>query len=509
MTTGYGCCLANQCDQSLLRNHFAFELARGFDRIDFAPSSTSVEVYLNGEYRGVYLLAEEIKVSNDRVNVEEAADGTETGFLVELSSYASGDWIFNLGNRQYQVRSDLPEDTATSKQQFKYIKTYIKQCWEAVRSGSREEIEKYMDLDAYVDTYLVEEITKNLDLGWDSYYLHKDIGGKLVLGPMWDFDLSFGNSNEGCEYYTDIYAGVDSRNGLGNPWYIEASKQKWFRELVTARWDEVYDSIVSPLPSQILAEGRRGYGSYCRNFLKWQIFGTVQNRETHFITSLKNYTEHYEYFAEWAGDRIEWLNDYYRSDAYINGEFITGSGNGSASTPLASTPLVSHADGAPDGNVYGNDATQTLMDEYADLTDKLELESADADGFDGEGPENLFDGDASTKYCYQPDGGESEIYFSASEAVTAYAYVFRTANDTSDNTDRNPDSWILYGRNSDAVNWVVIDEVSGGESKLDAVNYTCFGFDITAPAAYKFYKLLIKNDGIMQLSDIILLGNTH
>jgi hypothetical protein len=55
----------------------------------------------------------------------------------------------------------------------------------------------------------------------------------------------------------------------------------------------------------------------------------------------------------------------------------------------------------------------------------------------------------------------------------------------------------------------VIGEVSGGESKLDAVNYTCFGFDITTPAAYRFYKLLIKNDGVMQLSDIILLGSTH
>jgi Spore coat assembly protein len=494
--------LANQCDQSLLRNHFAFELAKSFDKIEFAPSSTSVEVYLNGEYRGVYLLAEEIKVGSSRVDVDDNTDEVDTGYLVELSAYAAGDWIFNVGSRQYQVRSDLSTDQATATKQYQFISDYMNKCWDAVNSGNREEIEKLIDIDAYVDTYLVEEITKNLDLGWDSYYLHKDKGGKLVLGPMWDFDLSFGNSNEGCQYYTDIYAGVDSRNGLGNPWYTQASKLDWFRELVVQRWDKVYDSIVSKLPAQILAEGQRGYNSYCRNFLKWQIFGTVQNRETELITSLKNYKEHYEYFSEWVKNRIEWLDNYYHTDEYKNGDFIKADNNQGGGGGW-----WGGGGGAPADDVYGNDETKTIMKTYTPFDGKLTLDSADSPGYDNENPDNLFDSDASTKYCYQLDNGyENDIVFTASKAFTVKAYVLRTANDTEAYTDRNPDKWVLYGRNSENEDWVVIDSVDDGENQLDAVNYTCFGFTVDNPISYKYYRLWIKNDGTMQLSDLILFG---
>ncbi len=494
--------LANQCDQTLLRNHFAFELAGEYDQIDFAPSSTSVEVYLNGEYRGVYLLSEEIKVGNDRVDVDKKLKGADTGFLVELSAYSSGDWIFNVGSRQYQVRSDLSTDKKLAEEQYEFIKTYMNKCYEAVKSGDRAEVEKYIDINSYIDTYLVEEITKNLDLGWDSYYLHKDKGGKLKLGPMWDFDLAFGNSNEGCEFFTDIYAGIDSRNGLGNPWYTEASKLPWFRELIVQRWDATYESIISKLPSKIIAEGERGFNSYSRNFLKWKIFGTTQNRETKFITSLKNYKEHYEYFAEWVENRINWLNDYYHTDEYKNGDFIKKTNNGG----WGNQDEIHWGGGAPDEDIYGNDETKKLMKEYKPFKGELKLDEAVAPGFGGEGPENLFDGAAASKYCYDNGGGDNEILFSASEQFTAKAYVLRTANDTSQYNDRNPDKWVLYGRNAETEEWRVIDSVDDGESRLEAADYTCFGFKINTPALYKHYRLFIENDSTTQLSDILLLG---
>jgi len=489
--------LANHCDQSLLRNHFAFELAREFDRIDFAPASTSVDVYLNGEYRGVYLLAEEIRVSKARVDVSKDMTQADTGFLVELSSYAQGDWIFRVGSRQYQVRNDLSDNPEIAQKQFEFIKDYMRKCWDAVQTGDRAEIEKYIDINSYVDTYLVEEITKNLDLGWDSYYLHKDKGGKLILGPMWDFDLSFGNANEGCEFYTDIYAGIDSRNGLGNPWYVEASKQRWFRELVVQRWDEMYDKVISKLPERILAEGQRGYNAYCRNFIKWPIFGTRQNRETEFITRLKNYKQHYEYFAEWVKNRIDWLHDYLHSGKYLEGEFLNTRSYGG----------WGGWGGWQIGDIYGNDKTKSLMNELKPYNGKIKLLEAGAEGFGNEGPENLFDGEPFTKYCYEVNrGSENTVIFELAEPFEAKAYVFRTANDTSSYPDRNPDRWVLYGRNSESEEWVEIDSKDNGESLLKPVDFTLFGFEIKNPTPYKYYKLWVKNKGIMQLSDLILLG---
>jgi hypothetical protein len=130
--------LANVCDQSLLRNHAAFEFMRGFGGIKFAPASISVEVYLNGEYRGVYLLAEEINVDANRVAVDE--DNTEKsvdiGYLIEMTYNAAGT-TFSAADRVFQVHNDLSEDSVLSGKQLSYISDYVQQCLDAVKVGDR------------------------------------------------------------------------------------------------------------------------------------------------------------------------------------------------------------------------------------------------------------------------------------------------------------------------------------------------------------------------------------
>ena len=177
--------LANVCDQSLQRNHVALELARSLSGVDFSPASMSVEVYLNGEYRGVYLVAEEIRDSQARVWIDTTNYETETdiGYLVELSGYSDKE-IFYVGGKLYQVHSDLSSNNRTKKKQIEYISAYMERALEAVRSGSREEMEKYVDLDTLIDTYLVEEVVKNLYTGCDSYYLYKNKVVKLPFSPI-------------------------------------------------------------------------------------------------------------------------------------------------------------------------------------------------------------------------------------------------------------------------------------------------------------------------------------
>ncbi len=309
--------LANHCDQSLLRNHMALELSRYFQGIAWGPASTSVEVYFNGEYAGVYLLAEEIKVSGDRVNIQDTnVDGLDTGYLVELSNYAERD-TFNVANRTYQVHSDLSTDGVTKRKQINYIRKYIQQCHDALAEGDEATFRQLVDVESFLAAYMVEEIVKNLDSQWDSFYLYKDAGGKLCFGPVWDFDLSLGNADEGAEEYTDIFVGngQGSKNGP-DAWFTLAMEQKWFRQLVAEKWAEVYDSIAQ-MPQFIMDEGKLGLGSYKRNFKRWDIFGTVQNRETHYITSLRTYKAHYEYLAQWLTNRIAWLDGAFRSEVFV------------------------------------------------------------------------------------------------------------------------------------------------------------------------------------------------
>ncbi|MBQ3592059.1 MAG: CotH kinase family protein, partial [Clostridia bacterium] len=143
------CLLANQCDLSLQRNRISFEFCRYMDGIDWSPACTPVEVYLNGEYVGAYLLVEEIKVSGDRVHITDTApDEIDTGYLVEMSNYAEGDTLFHVNGRAYMIHSDLSENLGTWKKQRSFIRDYITEAQNALLTGTREEAAKWLDLDS-------------------------------------------------------------------------------------------------------------------------------------------------------------------------------------------------------------------------------------------------------------------------------------------------------------------------------------------------------------------------
>ena len=312
------CLLANQCDLSLQRNRISFEFCRYMDGIDWSPACTPVEVYLNGEYVGAYLLVEEIKVSGDRVHIEDTApDEIDTGYLVEMSNYAEGDTLFHVNGRAYMIHSDLSENLGTWKKQRSFIRDYITEAQNALLTGTREEAAKWLDLDSLAAAYLVEETILNLDSQWDSFYLHKDAGGKLVVGPVWDFDLSMGNADDGSDDYRGLFVGNGRGSGNGyDSWFGGALAQQWFREMVAEKWAEVYDSFVQ-MPLFIRDEAEIGWDSYQRNFAKWNIFGQKQNRETPAVVALKNFGEHTDYLIDWLEHRIAWLDELFRNPAFV------------------------------------------------------------------------------------------------------------------------------------------------------------------------------------------------
>ena len=84
--------------------------------------------------------------------------------------------------------------------------------------------------------------------------------------------------------------------------------------------------------------------------------------------------------------------------------------------------------------------------------------------------------------------------------------MFRTGNDTREYSSRNPDSWALYGRQNAADEWTLIDEVTDGEESMGPTNQLWYGFEIENPEAYKYYKFVFRENGIIQLSEIRLLG---
>jgi hypothetical protein len=377
--------IADHCDQALLRNWTVLNFTRQYSCLAWNSAASSVEVYLNGEYRGVYLLCEQNQVNKNRVAITEepeATDPSQTGYLIELSGYAEDPKFSISGNGysgpSYQIISDLSTSNSLKNKQISYIQDYLQRCWNAVAGGKQSEVEALMDIDSLVDSYLIEELFKNLDAGWDSFYMYKDVDGKLYFGPIWDFDQCGGNADEGCENYEGL------RGGITNIWFKTLLKTSWFKQLLTKRWNEL-KSKIDTIPTMITTQAKKGYNSYCRNFEKWQIFGQKINRETATIRALSSYKEHYEYFANWMKNRIAWLDSYWNDSSFTYSGELTLSGSGTSKNPYKVTSAADFLN----LTLYLQNGN-TLSGKYILQTADIDMTSVS--GYSGMGSEATFAG---------------------------------------------------------------------------------------------------------------------
>ncbi|MFZ5986729.1 MAG: CotH kinase family protein [Bacillota bacterium] len=321
--------VSNCYDTSLLRNLTVYRFADSLTGIDYSPNCRSVELYINGEYQGVYLLCEDVNENKNRVDIKENPDEVEdNGYLVEMSQYAQEN-RFEVDTAAYDIKSKLSETESIKEKQIAYISGYIEKAYNALKTGNKMEVKKYIDLDSLVDIYIGNEIVKNVDAGWDSFYMYKDADGKLCFGPMWDFDLAMGNTNSVKGF--DSWAGFNpyhvlNVNACSNPWFCHALSHKWFRKLVKERWNELKDEI-NNIPNTVIKEAESNYQSYCRNFEKWDVLGKQVYIEPPEISALPTFKDHYTYLSNWIDNRVKWLTKYFNSKDFKKGIFVNQDGN--------------------------------------------------------------------------------------------------------------------------------------------------------------------------------------
>lgn len=235
--------LANYADKSLMRDTVAYDMGRVLD-FDWTPTQYPVDLFINGEYQGVYSIGEHMEVAKNRVNItEQSEEPPECGYLLEVGG-ADSDVMTN-GVDYFHTNSEMlnfvtfvypsPEDM-TDEQRSEIIDLFNK-ADEAIVSGG--DIGEYIDIDSFVDWVILQELTNNTDSAFRrSCFFTKDVGGKIKMGPVWDFDLAFGNyivDNSNYNSWTII--GSDSEDAFVEPsWGNYLMQNKEFRARLRERW---------------------------------------------------------------------------------------------------------------------------------------------------------------------------------------------------------------------------------------------------------------------------------
>ena len=296
--------LANYSDKTMLRNALAFELGY-LSKLDWTPNYHFAEVVINGKAKGLYQFTEKVETGDyNRVKI-----GDE-GFLLEvdqLSRIDFDDISFWTEKKLLFVVKD--PDLESGSSELEKIKSYVIQTENVLYGDEFDDpntgYSKYIDIDSFVDWYLINEISKNNDaIFFSSVYMNYVQGGKLKMGPIWDFDIAFGNINYNNNEKID---GFYVKNA---PWIERLFQDKFFVEKVKSRYNYFYNNKNTIIDksnhcSELLAQAR------FNNENIWNVLGKyVWPNNVTFNSSWSSspFKEEQNYLNSWISDRMDWLN---------------------------------------------------------------------------------------------------------------------------------------------------------------------------------------------------------
>lgn len=294
--------LADYNDRSLFRNYTALSLANVFDGFEYTIQFRPVEVILNGEHLGTYLLTEQVEVSSSVIDINEK-DG-DILFERVTENRMKQDYNFSvqgaIRNVVYDIRSEI-----YSLNQIERAESIVINIEEALNSASKEDILNLIDINSCVDYYILQELMKNLDVGYGSSYMY--IYGdseKLYFSTPWDFDWSAGNTSEldNCGY-ENLYVGSSLEQYTylvqTHCWYQRLMQFEWFQEIVIERWNELKPKIESVIYEITIVSEKYEF-EFQRNLEIWEIDNISRN-------------ERFDCFYDWINNRYNWLDEYFNT----------------------------------------------------------------------------------------------------------------------------------------------------------------------------------------------------
>ncbi len=326
-------------DKSLIRNKLIYELSNRMGR--YTTKTEFVELTINYEYKGLYIFMEKLKRDKNRIDIsklenadidEELISGgyiikidksdMEDGSYTDYNSFQSQFDVF--GNENGDIRINFnyeyPKPGEIHANQKNYIKNYFYEFESSLASNNFKDpvngFRKYIDEDSFIDFFILNELSNNVDGYRLSTYLQKDRNEKLVIGPIWDFNLSFGNADYcGGERY-DVWCFKFNERCLGDYWNVpfwwnRLLEDEKFVDKLKGRWNQLRLNILSDNNILTLIEEQYSFLNnetdiINRNFNKWKIFG-LYIWPNSFIGN--NYYEEIDFLKNWIKERTKWLDE--------------------------------------------------------------------------------------------------------------------------------------------------------------------------------------------------------
>lgn len=337
--------LADGYDETKLRNQIAFGLAEALE-MDYTPEGQTVDVYCNGIYYGVYYLCEKVQVGENRVNIADSGentaavytdaelenletvfseDGTRkwTGSQVEETDITGG-YLFEreLPGRYEQEVSGfvtsqgdiyaIQSPKYATENQVNYIADKMQEFQDAVEEedGINRETGKhysdYIDVDSFVKKYLMEEVTKNYDGGVTSSFFYKpedSVSTKIFAGPVWDYDVAFGNCN--LDEIASDPMGITMLNDhvLGTDVFARLyEKEEFYEQAVSLYRRKVLPYLTYLLEGGIDTLSEKTKQAVKLDSIRWE---NLENRYQYY----ESYENDIEYLKYYIDARKKFLND--------------------------------------------------------------------------------------------------------------------------------------------------------------------------------------------------------
>lgn len=310
--------LSNPLDSTQLRNTLALTLARRvFTAIPHSSDFAYANLFLSGEYMGVYLICEQAEISDGRIDVEEnSGEDSLSEYLIELDYYAtksSNGYLrnvdyFSLWDKYWVIKSDYNNEARCA-----YVKEKLTLLKNAVESGNEQAVRSMLDMESCVDMYLLHEYTKNTDVGWSSFYMILNEEGVFEFVWPWDFDLSSGNDSriDGGSF-EGLHAGdYQTLEKQSNPIFYNLMRHDFFVQEAAARWAELSDLAHSVVLETVALYGDRYVFDLSADFAYNYSYGSYPSFTEVSSTARRAYLAATERLCSWFEGRKLWLDSFF------------------------------------------------------------------------------------------------------------------------------------------------------------------------------------------------------